>query len=362
MRRLAQLACALVSVVGVAGMSAPSFADEKSDSVLGELATQLKEMRGELNALRQENQRLQAMVAHQQQPAPRPVDPRVMMPGGSETPAQLFDDESQVRIYTRPGGSPPSWLDMLIEHNRMRTMEALARARANERLADERLAKISAESRAVGTNYCPRPLRETALAGGDVKGFRDKFVASRSADFDALFNQVAVKEYLQSRVSQLQDDKAGASGTIIGNGRIAPSHVRILANKMRRNMEDATILFGSSGLNGPAPAGLALADEMTRTLRDSGNPLVSGPARDALELGRRTAAVDEAVAQDMDIELVQRMKAVREANRRMVGEYSPSAAEIAEDLSHLNNVLNGKISRTRVPEVQAFQGVEPAKH
>lgn len=358
MKRLAQLACALVSVVG---LSAPSFADEKSDAVLGELATQLKEMRGELNALRQENQRLQAMVAHQQT-EPRPVDPRVMMPGGSETPAQLFDDESQVRIYTRPGGSPPSWLDMLIEHNRMRTMEALARARANERLADERLAKISAESRAVGTNYCPRPLRETALAGGDVKGFRDKFVASRSADFDALFNQVAVREYLQSRVAQLQGEQPASSGTIIGNGKIAPSNVRILANKMRRNMEDATILFGTSGLNGPAPAGLALADEMTRNLRDSSNALVSGPARDTLELGRRTAAVEEAVAEDMDIELVLRMKAVREANRRMVGGYSPSAAEVAEDLSHLNNVLNGKISRTRVPEVQAFQGVEPPKN
>ena len=359
MKRLAQLACALVSVVG---LSSPSFADEKSDAVLGELATQLKEMRGELNALRQENQRLQAMVAHQQQPAPRPVDPRVMMPGGSETPTQLFEDESQIRIYTRPGASPPSWLDMLIEHNRMRTMEALARARANERLADERLAKIAAESRAIGTNYCPRPLRETALAGGDVKGFRDQFVAARSADFDALFNQVAVKEYLQSRADRLQATDRGSDGNHGGNGRIAPSNVRILASKMRRNMEDATILFGTRGLNGPAPAGLTLAEEMTRNLRDSSNPLVSGPARDAIAMGHRTAAVEEAVAEDMDLELVLRMKAVREANRRMMGGYSPSAAEIAEDLSHFNNVLNGKISRTRVPEVQAFQGVEPPRN
>lgn len=349
------LTCALVL-----GLASVSQADEKNDAVLAELATQLKEMRGQIDALRQENQRLQAMVAQQNQQQP---DPRAMMPGGSETPAQLFDDPGHIRIIQRPGYAPPSWLDLLIEQNRQRTLEAMMQARANERLADDRRAKIAAESKAVGTAYCPRPLRESALVGGDVKVFRDQYVASRSADFDALFNQVSVKEYLKTKAARLSGQVEGtyaiAESDWVGGQGIAPAQARILANRLRTDLEDAKILYGPAGLHGPAPAGLATADELTRKLRHSKNPQVSGPTRDMIASGRRSAAVDEAVANDMDIELVLRMNQVREARRQMLtGGYVPSAAQIHEDIAQVNDVLNGKISRTRVPEVQAFTGFD----
>ncbi len=356
MRRIvfSALICALAS-----NLAAVSRADEKSDAVLAELAGQLKEMRGEISALRQENQRLQALVAEQAQQQPS----RAMMPGGSETPPQLFDDPGHIRIIQRPGYAPPSWLDMLIEQNRQRTLEAMLQARANERLADDRRARIAAESKAVGVAYCPRPLRETALAGGDVKVFRDQYVASRSADFDALFNQVGVKEYLQIKATRLSGQAQGAYVVAQDDGvdgqSIGPVQARILANRLRVDLEDATILYGSAGLHGPAPAGLATADELTRRLRHSKNPQVSGPTRDTLAAGRRAAAVDEAVANDMDIELVLRMNQVREARRQMLaGGHVPSAAQIQEDITQVNDVLNGKISRTRVPEVQAFTGFD----
>jgi len=53
------------------------------------------------------------------------------------------------------------------------------------------------------------------------------------------------------------------------------------------------------------------------------------------------------------------MKQVREARRQMLaGGYVPTAAQINEDISQVNDVLNGKISRTRVPEVQTFTGFD----
>jgi hypothetical protein len=340
MRRIAVLACGLACSIGIT-ISSPltALADEKSDAVLSELATQLKEMRNELNALRQENQRLQAVVAQQQAPA-APRD---------SAPSLWNDQNTQVRVTQRPGGVAPSWLDAVIEQNRQRTLEAWARANAGERLSAERLARISAESRAVGVAYCPRPLRETALAGGDVKQFRDKLVSSRSSDFEALFGQVQVKEYLKVKAAHLSGELAAPAR---GTGTIAPANVRFLVDRMRRDLEDATILYGPSGLNGPAPAGLAAADELTRRMRNSSNPLVSGPTRDALDLGRRYAAVDEAVAADVDIEMVVRMQQVREANRAM--RYTPTAGDLAADLAQVNDVLAGKVQREGVPNVQAL--------
>jgi len=338
-------------------LATTSKADEQSDAALTRLSTQLKELQEQMRALHQENQRLQTMVAHQQAAAQKPDGRAREFDGSAPPPPRLFDDEQEVRIFTRPGAAPPSWLDLLIEQNRQRTLEAMMKARANERLADDRRAKIAAESKAVGTSYCPRPLRESALAGGDVKNFRDGYVSARSADFDALFNQVYVKEYLQTKAQRLSGQPM-TGGVPVGNS-IATAQAYYLTDRLRRDLEDATILYGAEGLHGPAPAGIATADELTRRMRHSSNPQVSGKTRDTLELGRRSAAVDEAVASDMDIELVMRMKQVREARRQMLtGGYVPSAAQISEDLSQVNDVLNGKISRTRVPEVQAFKGFD----
>lgn len=360
MRRFVVLVLVTVCMVGASG--AGVRADETSDA-LNDLATQLRQMRSELDTLRQENQRLQALVA--EQPAPQPAPQQntfdVMAPGGSATPANLF--EEPVRIYHRPGARPPSWLDMLIEQNRMRTMESWARARANERLADERLLRIAAESRAMGTGYAPRPLRDAVLAGGDPKQHRDRLVAARSSDFDLLFGQPQVREYLQFKAARLSGDLDGGAPSAAPYAGIAPATVRYLTDRMRRNLEDATILYGRAGLNGPAPAGYGVAESLTRRLRDSSNPLISGPTRDTIGIGRRMAAVDVAVAEDLDIELVTRMHQIREANRRLAAlGYAPTAQHIAEDLAQINNVLNGKISRTRVPEVHAIENFEPPQN
>jgi len=350
MRRLVVLMGALLSAVAFPGTLQ---ADEKSDAVLNELATQLKEMRSELNALRQENQRLQAMVAQQPQ---ADANPNVHAPGGSETPANLFGDDP-VRIYTRPGGRPPSWLDMLIERNRMRTMEAWDRARLNERLVDERLSKISAESRALGAGYMPRILRDAVLGGGDAKQHRDRLVAARSSDFDALFGRTEVKDYLEGKAARLSTRLSSTNES--PGGQIAPANVSRLTDRLRRDLQDTTILYGRGGYWGLPPAEYNFAEDMMRLHRDSPDPLVSGPTRDALGMARRGAAVDYAVIADVDIDLLKRMKQVHEANRRMNGGYGLSPVHIAEDLAQVNSVLNGKVSRTTVPEVHMSQEFKP---
>ena len=71
------------------------------------------------------------------------------------------------------------------------------------------------------------------------------------------------------------------------------------------------------------------------------------------------ASVDVAVAEEMDIESVVRMQQIREANRRMGYGYTPSPIHLAEDLAQVNSVLNGKLSRTTVPEVHATQDFKP---
>ncbi len=354
MRRFVVLACVWTMVMGspIPTQGADDAAAAAAAAVK-ELAIQLREMREELSSLRQENERLKHAV--QQQAATH-------RSSGSynEPPPTLFPDQP-VRIFQTPGVPPPSWLDLLIESNRQKTMEALAQARANERLVDERLARIAAESRAVGAAYCPRPLRETALAGGDVKTHRDRLVSARSSDFDALFNRVEVKEYLKVKVALLSsDDGASKGGNGTYNGSIAPANVRILADRLRRDFEDTTILFGAAGLHGHAPAGMLVAQELTRRMRDSSNPQVSGPTRDTIAQGRRAAAVDEAVANDVDVELVLRMKQIREANRQLQGGDAP--VYTARDIEHLNNVLSGRVSRTAIPQVHALEGIMPPQN
>ena len=323
-------------------------AQEKADPV-NELKAQLNELRSTVQALQAENQRLHATLAHQQRVA------AAQQQGG--TPYEhinLFDPNQDTSLFTRPGTPPPSWLDILIEQNRQRTLEAMMRQRANERLVDERLARIGAESRAIGAAYAPRPLREGVLAGGDPKALRDQLTSARSADFDVLFNQPNVKDYLQQKVSRIEAEGAAAAIARRGLSRvIASADVHALAQQLRQDIDDTTSLFGSDGV---APGGFEFGMGRMRELRNSSNPQISGPTRDTLAMNRRSAAVDAAVAADVDIDTVLRAQAVRDANRRILaGHDAASPEQVASDLAQVNNVLNGKIVRTRVPEVHALQ-------
>ena len=341
---------ALVLSIVLLGMGTgqASFAQEKGDAI-GDLKTQLNELRSTVQALQAENQRLQATLAHQQRVA------AASRQGG--TPYEhinLFDPSQSVELFPRAGAAPPSWLDILIEQNRQRTLEAMMRQRANERLVDERLARIGAESRAIGAAYAPRPLREGVLAGGDPKALRDQLTSARSADFDSLFSQPQVKEYFQTKVGRLEGEAAAAVAVRRGLSRvIASADVHMLARQLRQDIADTTALFGSDG---HPPAGFEFGAARTRELRDSSNPQISGPTRDTLAISRRAAAVNAAVAADVDIDTVLRAQAVQDANRRILQSgYAPSPEQVASDLAQVNNVLNGKIVRTKVPEVHALQ-------
>lgn len=337
----------------VVGASHPAYAQDDARQVVQDMKAQLNELRTTVQQLQAENQRLQAALMHQQ---------RVDTPAGTGAGYEgirLYGDSSQFPLFSRPGAAPPSWLDILIEQNRQRTLEALNRQRDKERLSDERLTRIVAESRAIGVNYAPRPLREGVLAGGDPKALRDELVSARSSDFDALFNQPPVKEYLQHKAAGLQGQAALAAAGAPG-GTTAGADVRQLAEKLRRDLADTTRLFGSDG---NPPGGFEFGVNRTRELRDSASPRVSGPTRDALELSRRSALVDAAVAGDMDIDMAQRLAEVRQANRRMIESgYAPSPELVAQDLAQVANVLNGKIVRTAVPQVHAFKAPEPPKN
>ncbi len=342
----------VVSTLCLGMGTSQAAAQEKADPV-GELKAQLNELRTTVQTLQAENQRLQATLAHQQR-----VTSAAQQGGTPYEHLNLFDPNQGVQLYPRAGSAPPSWLDVLIEQNRQRTLEAMMRQRANERLVDERLARIGAESRAIGAAYAPRPLREGVLAGGDPKVLRDQLTSARSADFDGLFNQPVVKDYLQTKMGRIEAEGAAAAAARRGLTRVlASADVQVLAQQLRQDIDDTTALFGSGGM---PPAGFEMGMGRTRELRNSPNPQISGPTRDTLAMTRRAAAVDAAVAADVDIDTVLRAQAVQEANRRILtGGYAPSPEQVASDLAQVNNVLNGKIVRTKVPEVHALQTPRP---
>ncbi|MEX2215052.1 MAG: hypothetical protein WD768_13035 [Phycisphaeraceae bacterium] len=329
-------------------LAVPAFvqAQQREDAV-GDLVNQIGELRREIQNLRQENQRLQASFAQRQ--------------GGTAYPTQLFAGDRQIQVFNQPGAPAPSWLDLLIEQNRQRTMESFARARENERLADERLLRITAESRAMGTNYAPRPLREAVLAGGDPKAHRDELVSARSADFDALINQDEVKDFFRTKAARLQSNATGEPVTPAGVAMAGPSHARMLANQIQRDLRDASILYGG-GVNAPIGGGAEMAMQMTRDRRDSADPRINGPTRDVLDYGRRAAMVDMAVSGDIDIDLLVRMQQARATNAHINAAYAPNPHHIQQELDQVNRVLNGKIVRTRVPQVHAIEEFKQPKN
>ena len=337
MRRLAVVVWALTFLA----MPALVQAQQREDAV-GDLVNQVTELRREIQNLRAENQRLQAAVAQQQR-----------QQGGTAYPTLLFQDDQQIQVFRQPGTPAPSWLDLLIEHNRQRTMEAFAKARENERLSDERLARITAESHSLGVHYAPRPLREVALAKGDVKARRDELVSARSADFDNLIHQEEVKAYFRSKAAQLQGHATGEPVTPAGVAMAAPAHARMLANQIQRDLRDASILFG--GGSDRAIGGADMAMEITRHRRDSSNPQVSGPTRDVLDMSRRSDLVNAAVSGDMDIDLLIRMQQARQTNAYIHGGNAVDPAQVQADLAHINRVMSGKVVRTRVPVVHAIE-------
>lgn len=341
----------LIVAVTAVFPSAASAQNEQNqqDAQLQKLIERVEALTDQIAALQAENDQLRQALMNQH--AGAAADATVY-------PSQpLFSDTNEMHFYPRPGASPPSWIDTLIQRNRERALEAWAKRRANERLVDQRLAEITAESRQIGASYAPRPLREAVLAGGDPVAERNELIEARDEDFKELFDSPSVQEYLNTKQEQLQTQIRGKARRADTGGSIASARVYRMANQLRKDFQDTTILFGAGGVTGSAPGGLNLGAELTRQRRDSPNITVSGPTRDTLEAARRMAAVEAAVVADADVEMILRHQAVMAAHRQM--QMTRASAHTMHDLANVQGVLNGKVMRTTVPRVHAAPQPQP---
>jgi len=339
----------IVFTMAAAFSSVASAQDDQNQNQnqLQQLMQRIDALSEKVEQLQAENDALRQALMNQHAAEPATVYPS----------QPLFDDPNQIHFYPRPGASPPSWIDTLIQRNRQKALEDWAKRRANERLVDERLAEISAESRQIGARFVTRPLREAVLAGGNPAEERNELIEARNEDFQELFESPSVQEYLNTKQEKLQQQMKGKAYRVANGGTIAPANVRQMANRLRQDFQDTVILFGPGGLDGPAPGGLNMGAELTRQRRDSSNIMVSGPTRDTLEAARRMAAVDAAISADADVEMVLRHQAVMAAHRHMG--MARSSSYTTHDLAKVNAVLNGKVTRTVVPRVHAAPQPQP---
>lgn len=345
---------AAASMVLAMAAAFPSIASAQNDQNQNQNQNQLQQLMQRIDALSEKITELQAEndALRQQLMNQHAAEPTTVYPT-----QPLFHDPNQIHFYPRAGASPPSWIDLLIQRNRQRALEEWAKRRANERLVDERLAEISAESRQIGARFVTRPLREAVLAGGDPAQERNELIEARNEDFQELFQSPSVQEYLNTKQEKLQKQIKGKAYRVANGVTSAPANVRQMANRLRKDFQDTVILFGPGGLDGPAPGGLNLGAELTRQRRDSSNIMVSGPTRDTLEAARRMAAVDAAISADADVEMVLRHQAVMAAHRHM--DLTRDSTYTTQDLAKLQGVLNGKVTRTVVPRVHAAPQPQP---
>lgn len=307
-----------------------------NENVLKQMQQQLQQMQRVVGQLQAENQKLRQALQNQAQNH------------GSQSGGytNIFEaDSPHIEFYPPAGASPPSWIDTVIEANRQRQLEDWAQQRANERLVDRRILQIRAESRAIGARYAPRPLREAVLAGADPKETRDQMVTDRTDDFNQIINQPSVQEFLKFKVALIEHGAASMARTAMANGYIADANVIMLAERIKRDVDDARILYGNTG-------GFQMAVDLTREQRGSANVEVSGPTRDTIAQGRRQSAVDIANSTGTDLDQVLRQQAVAKMQKLRA---AASAASVYDhdDVNMLNSAINGKFSRTSVPHVQS---------
>lgn len=310
-------------------------ADANAD-VLAKLQQQLNQMQQVVKQLHNENQQLrQVLQSRAQAQAPQ-----------GNYPDLFAQDSPHVEFYPPAGAAPPSWIDAIIEANRQRHLQGWAQQRANERLVDRRILEIRAESLAIGARYAPRPLREAVLSGADPKETRDKLVTDRTADFNDLISQPVVQDYLKVKVAVLEHGTARVAGRSSANGYIADANVYLLAQRLKRDVNDASILYGDN--NG----GFKMAVDLTRERRDSANVEVSGPTREVIAQGNRQSAVDAANRAGAPLDVVLRQQAVAQMQKLRAAAAAASVYD-DQDVNLFNGVLNGKFSRTQVPHVQS---------
>ena len=325
---------AFISIAHTAAAQDANGNGDGNENVLAKMQQQLEQMQKVIRQLHNENQQLRQALQGRVQPS-------------NNGYTNIFPQDSpHVEFYPPAGAAPPSWIDAVIEANRQRHLQDWAQQRANERIVDQRILQIRAESRAIGARYAPRPLREAVLAGADPKATRDKLETDRTADFNDLISQPAVQDFLKIKVALIEQGMAAVPSPTLAHGYIADANVYLLAERLRQDVEDASILYGDN--NGGFKMGL----ELTREQRDSANVAVSGPTRETIAQGHRQNAIDAANSSGTDLDAVLRQQAVTQIQKLRA---AAAAATVYNDhdVNLFNGVLNGKFSRTHVPHVQS---------